>query len=97
MSSIYSPPFMAGSLCSAFRRLALLADLAACFEFLDLVGGERDLARADEVHGDFAEALGRLDRELVERLHVAGDGDDEAVHHDLDAIGLLVDRFRNPL
>jgi hypothetical protein len=53
---------------STLRRLALLADRAACFEFLDLIGRERNLARPDQVDGDLADAVGRIDRELVERL-----------------------------
>ena len=87
----------AGPAKSTLRRLALLADRAACFEFLDLIGRERNRARPDQVDGDLADAVGRIDRELVERFDVAGDGDDETVHHVFDAIGLLVDRLRHAL
>ena len=33
----------------------------------------------------------------MERFDVAGDGDDETVHRNFDAIGLLVDRRRHAL
>jgi len=62
-----------------------------------MIGSERNLARPDQVDGDFADAVGRIDRELVVRLHIAADGDDETVHHVFDAIGLLVDRLRDAL
>src|SRR5437773_8467350 len=80
---------------STFRRLALLAERAACMHFLDLIGRVVDLAIAHEVPGDLADLLARVQRELAERLHVTAHGDDEVVHHVLDARGLLVDRFRH--
>jgi hypothetical protein len=46
-----------------------------------MIGRERNLARPDQVDGDLADAVGRSDRELVERFDVAGDADDETVHH----------------
>jgi hypothetical protein len=62
-----------------------------------MIGCERNLAVPDQVDGNLADAVGRVDRKLVERFHVAGDGDDEPVHHVFDAIGLLVDRLRHAL
>src|SRR5262249_16073335 len=94
---IENPSLRASTARSTLRRFALLADRAAGFKFLDMVGSERDLAIADQLHFDLADAVGRLDSELVERFDVAGDRDDEAVHHVLDAIGLLVDRVRDAL
>src|SRR6516165_11720135 len=92
-----NPSPQASTARSTLRRFALLADRAAGFEFLDMIGSERDLAIADQVHFNLADAVGRLDRELVERFDIAADRDDEAVHHVLDAIGLLVDRVRDAL
>lgn len=82
---------------STLRRLALLTDRAARFEFLDLIGRERNLTSPDQVDSDLANAIGGIERELVERLDVAGDGDDETVHHVFDAVGLLMDRLRHAL
>lgn len=76
---------------STLRRLALLADRAAGFELLDPIGRERDCAIPDQLHGELADAVGRSDRERVKRFDVAADGDDEIVHHILDASRLLVD------
>ncbi len=78
-----------------FGDLRFLPICAARLKFLDMIGCERDLTRADQFDGDLADAVGRVDRELVERLDVAGDSDDETIHHVLDAIGLLVDRLRH--
>ena len=93
---VNSPP-QASTVRSTLRRLAFFANRAACFEFLDMIGRERNPARPDQVDGDLADAVGRIDSELVERFDVAGDGDDETVHHVFDAIGLLVDRLRHAL
>ena len=60
-----------------------------------MIGRERNLARADELDGNLADFICRFNRLLVERFDVAGDGDDKAVHHVFDAIGLLVDRLRH--
>src|SRR5260370_32394847 len=46
---------------------SLLANRPACFDFLDVIGRERNLARPDQIDGDLADAVGRIDRELVER------------------------------
>jgi hypothetical protein len=42
-------------------KLGTLADP----EFLDVTGHSRNLARTDQVRGDLADAVGRIDRELV--------------------------------
>src|SRR5712691_9056229 len=72
---------------STLRRLALLADRAACFEFLNMIGRERNLARPDQVDGDLANAVGRIDRELVERFDVTGNGDDKPFITNLTRLG----------
>src|SRR5437899_10324324 len=53
---------------STLRRLAFLADRTACFELLDTIGRERNRAIPDQVHGNLADAIGRIDRQLVERF-----------------------------
>jgi hypothetical protein len=50
---------------STLWRLALLAVGAAGFEFVEAIGRERNHARPDQVHSDLADAVGRIDRELV--------------------------------
>ena len=82
---------------STLRRLALFADLAAGVEFSNLLLRKRNLASTDQGYGDLADAVCRIDGELMKRFDVAGDGNDETVHHVLDAIGLLVDRLRHAL
>jgi hypothetical protein len=66
---------------SALDRLALLADDAFSFDLLDILGraGNSALGVA-HVHGDRADLFRRLHGQIGERLHIAADGDDEAVH-----------------
>src|SRR6516162_8226067 len=54
---IVNPSPRAATVRSTLRRFALLADRAAGFEFLDMIGSERDLAIADQVHFDLADAV----------------------------------------
>src|SRR5207247_8008199 len=80
--------------CSAFRRLAFLADGPAFSYLLNVLRREGNLARGPaHVHGYGADFPPCLDSEIRQGVYVAANGDDKTVHGVSHAVGLLVDRL----